>query len=103
MIRRIVRIAMFAALMLGLAAVVACAPSKAEVAAQQRDECYGTMRQISMAMNLEHADSGVYPDIASVVKTLGAKCPSGGTYSFDPNTGTVSCSVHGVAPPVSNQ
>ena len=40
-------------------------------------------------------DTGVYPDVASVVAQLHAKCPSGGTYSFDPNTNVVSCSVHG--------
>ena len=76
--------------------LAACGPSAAQVAAQQKAECFNHESQILTAINLVHADTGVYPDIASVLKQLpSAKCPSGGTYTFDPNTDTVTCSVHG--------
>jgi hypothetical protein len=75
--------------------LAACAPSKADLAAQQRDQCFANEAQIKMAMDLVHADTGFYPDIKDTVAKLGLKCPSGGTYTFDPNTDTVSCSVHG--------
>lgn len=75
--------------------VVGCAPSKADVAAQQKQLCFANERQIKTAIDLVHADSGLYPDIGTVVTKLQLKCPAGGTYSFDQNTDTVSCSVHG--------
>lgn len=87
------RIALVAVLI--CSALVACAPSKAEVAAQQKDQCLANERQIKTAIDLVNADTGVYPDINDVVAKLHVKCPSGGTYSFDPNTNTVTCSVHG--------
>ena len=77
---------------LGLAA---CGSSKADIAAQNKEQCFAYEKQIKMAMDIVHADSGIYPDVNDAASKLGAKCPSGGTYSFDPNTDTVSCSVHG--------
>jgi len=84
-------------LVVSLASILAaaCSPSKAEIAAQQRDQCFANEQQIKMAIDLVNADTGVYPEIGGVVTKLGVKCPAGGTYSFDPNTNTVSCSVHG--------
>jgi hypothetical protein len=93
--RRIVLGALAAALLVAVLGVSGCGPSKAEVAAQQRDECFATESRIKTAMDLVHADSGVYPNVADAVRELAAKCPAGGTYSFDPDTDTVSCSVHG--------
>ena len=93
--KRIVRLVLAVALALTALSVVACGPSKAEIAQQQRDECFATQKQIKLATDLVNADTGIYPDIASVVAQLHATCPAGGTYSFDPKTNTVSCSVHG--------
>jgi len=76
-------------------AAVACGPSKVEVAAQQKQECFANEQRIKLAINLVNADTGVYPDIKNVLAQLDATCPAGGTYSFDPNTDTVSCSIHG--------
>jgi hypothetical protein len=91
------------ALCLVLAFAAGCGPSKAEVAAQHRDECFANQRQIKQAIDLEHADSGIYPSIGDVLRVMHVTCPDGGTYTFDPNTDTVSCSVHGVAPASSGQ
>jgi len=73
----------------------ACGPSKADIAAQQKQECFDNESRIKTAMDLVHADTGFYPNVADAVRELGAKCPGGGTYTFDPNTDTVSCTVHG--------
>ena len=78
-----------------LAVLAGCAPSKAQVAEQDRQQCFANEQQIKMAMDAVYADSDIYPNVADVVAKLGVKCPDGGTYSFDPNTDTVSCSVHG--------
>lgn len=83
------------ALMLCAVALLACSPSKQQVAEQQRQECFANEQRIKTAMDLVHADSGFYPDVQDAAAKLGAKCPAGGTYVFDPNTDTVSCSVHG--------
>ncbi len=79
----------------GGAVLSGCSPSKVDVTAQQKQECFDNQSKIKMAIGLVHADSGIYPDVASVVKELDVKCPAGGTYSFDEKTDTVSCSVHG--------
>jgi hypothetical protein len=94
---RRIRLAVCLALVLALAAVtlLACGPSAAEKAAQDRDACFANQTQIKMAMSVINADTGVYPEITSVTTKLDLKCPSGGTYSFDPTTATVSCSIHG--------
>jgi hypothetical protein len=34
-------------------------------------------------------------DFATVLQQSDAKCPSGGTYSWDATTGKTRCSVHG--------
>ena len=82
-------------LLAGAFALTACGPSKAEVAAQQKQDCFATESRIKTAMDLVHADTGFYPNVADAVRELGATCPAGGTYTFDPNTDTVSCTVHG--------
>ena len=92
------RLSMTVALLLIFAGGLGCSPSKAEIAAKQRDDCFATQRRILLAINLVHADSGFYPTMQDVIKQLDAKCPAGGTYRFDENTDSVSCSVHGVAP-----
>jgi len=99
--RRMRVAARFAAALLAAALLVAlvagCGQSAAQKAAADRDECYANESQILSAINLEHADSGEYADVNLVAKTLNLKCPSGGTYTFDPNTDIVSCTVHGHA------
>ena len=83
-------------LLLGAAVgLSACGPSKAELAAQRKQECFGNESRIKTAMDLVHADTGFYPDVTDAASKLSAKCPDGGTYTFDPNTDTVSCTVHG--------
>ena len=90
------RIAPVVALLLAAAlGLVACGGGRAGVAAQNKEQCFAYEKQIKMAMDLVHADSGLYPSVQDAASKLGAKCPSGGTYSFDPKTDTVSCSVHG--------
>jgi hypothetical protein len=89
------KVALLFALSLACAALFACGPSKAEIAAQQRDECFANEQQIKMAMNLVHADTGFYPDFVTTVNKLNRRCPSGGTYTWDENSDTVSCTVHG--------
>ena len=80
---------------LTLAVLSGCGPSKAQLAEQNRQQCFANEQQIKMAMDAVYADSDIYPSVADVVAKLGIKCPDGGTYTFDPNTNTVSCSVHG--------
>jgi hypothetical protein len=94
MTRRVLLVAL-AALLLAAIALTACAPSKEKVAEQQRQECFANEQRIKTAMDLVHADTGFYPNVSDAADKLGLKCPAGGTYVFDPNTDTVSCSVHG--------
>ena len=75
--------------------VVACASNPADVAEQQKQECFANEQRIKMAIDLVHADSGIYPDVGLVVSKLQVKCPVGGTYSFEENTDIVNCSAHG--------
>ena len=82
-------------LLVGTLGVAACGPNKAELAAQQKQECFDNESRIKTAMDLVHADTGIFPDVTDAASKLAAKCPAGGTYSFDPDTDTVSCSVHG--------
>jgi hypothetical protein len=96
--RAILSAALAVALVLVLGLASGCGPSKAQLAAQHRDECFANQREIKQAIDLEHADSGVYPSISDVLRVVHVSCPDGGTYSFDPNTDTVSCSIHGAAP-----
>ena len=83
-----------------LAAVLAtvllsgCSAGASDTAAEQKAQCFQNEKLIKVAMDVFYADSQMYPPIASVVTKLDVKCPAGGVYSFDPNTDTVSCSVH---------
>jgi hypothetical protein len=81
-----------------VALLTACSPSKEQVAADQRDKCFANQLKIKVAIDAVHADTGVYPDLNDVIKQLDAKCPGGGTYSYDAGTGAISCSVHGARP-----
>ena len=82
------------ALGVALLAGAGCGPTalSADVAKQ---ECFANQAKIKTMFDVFYADSGEYPPIGIVVQKLGVKCPSGGTYRFDPKTLTVSCSVHG--------
>ena len=102
-VRRFTFVLLVLSLVMTVLALAGCGPSKADVAAQQQQECFANMRQIKLATDLVNADTGVYPDISDTVDKLSVKCPSGGTYSFDPATDSVSCSVHGKLPPSSGQ
>ena len=75
--------------------LLGCGPSKAQIAAQQKQECFDNQSRIKMAVDLVYADTGIYPSVTDAASKLGAKCPAGGTYTFDPGTDTVSCTVHG--------
>ena len=91
--RRIALVALLvSAVMPGL---IGCGPGKAAVAAQQREQCFANERNIAMAIGAIHADSGLYPDVQDTANKLGAKCPAGGTYTFDQASGVISCSIHG--------
>ncbi len=87
------RIAAILILTIGLG-VAACAPATPS-AADLRAQCFQNQALIRAEMDVFHADSGIYPPIATVVQKMGLKCPSGGTYLFDEASATVSCSVHG--------
>jgi type II secretory pathway pseudopilin PulG len=81
--------------LLGVPIVSACAPSKADVAAQQKEQCFANETQLKMEIDIFYADSQTYPPIEKVVAETHVACPAGGTYSFDPATDKVSCSIHG--------
>jgi hypothetical protein len=72
-----------------------CSATKTDTSAQQKAECAQNQRMIRLAMDAVYADTQVYPSIDTVVQKADVKCPSGGTYTYDPTTNTVSCSVHG--------
>ena len=80
-----------AATMLGGCSSKPAAPT----VAQTQAACFENQTHIKQAMDLFYADSQMYPPIETVVEKLHVACPSGGTYSFDPDTNTVTCSVHG--------
>jgi hypothetical protein len=81
-----------------LFALAGCSPSQS-VADIRKAECIQNMAFIRTEMGLFMSDTGEYPPLADVLDKTGRKCPSGGTYSFDANTGTLSCSIHGVYKP----
>jgi hypothetical protein len=87
------RIAAILILTIGLG-VAACAPVTPS-AADRKAQCFTNQALIRAEMDVFQADSGIYPPIATVVEKMHLKCPSGGTYSFDETSATVSCSVHG--------
>ena len=89
------RIAMIALVLAMAFALTACGQSKAQIEAANKDLCFSHMRQIRMAMDVIYADSDEYPSVTDAAAKLGFTCPDGGKYSFDPNTNTVSCSIHG--------
>jgi hypothetical protein len=93
--KRLAALVLIATLALAALTAVACAPSKAAIAAAHKDECFANEAKIKTAMNLVNADTGFYPKISDAVRELHVSCPDGGTYSFDEKTDTVSCSVHG--------
>lgn len=93
------RTVLVATIVLSVAIALAGCAQAGSNAAATKDECFRNMALIQTEMNLFHADSGIYPPLADVVKQLGSKCPSGGTYSFDEKTGVVSCSIHGAYKP----
>ena len=80
---------------IGMPVLSACTPSKVDVTAEQKTQCYQNERLIKTAMDLFFADSQMYPPLEQVVTKLDAKCPSGGTYTFNEKTDVVDCSVHG--------
>ena len=93
------RTVLIVAIVLAVAIVLSgCAPA-APSAAATKDACFRNMALIHTEIDLFHADSGVYPPLADVVKQLGSKCPSGGAYAFDEKTDVVSCSIHGAYKP----
>ena len=69
--------------------------SGASAAAEQKQQCFANESLIQSYMKLFDEDSGMYPPLKDVIDKLHVTCPSGGTYSFDPKTGIVTCSVHG--------
>lgn len=88
-----------AAIVLSLAIGLAGCVAPKSNASATKDQCFQNMAFLQTEMNLVHADSGIYPQFADVVRKIGSKCPSGGAYSFDEKTGVVSCSIHGAYKP----
>ena len=83
-------------IVLSLLSVAGCSSKVATPdEAANRAVCANNQARIRQMMDLFYADAQMYPPIATVVEKLHVKCPDGGTYLFDQNTATVSCSVHG--------
>jgi pectin methylesterase-like acyl-CoA thioesterase len=93
--KRLAVLAAVAAVALAMVlALAAC--SSAPTAAETKAKCFANEAELRTMMKLFSADTGgIEAPFASVVAKTGAKCPSGGTYSWDSATGVVTCSVHG--------
>ena len=70
----------------------------------QKDSCFANERTIEGAWSTYQANGGsdTPADFDGLMQILvpqyikaAPRCPSGGTYTFDPSTGQVSCSIHG--------
>ena len=94
-LRLAVLVAALLAVVLATVLLSGCSAGDGDAAAEQKARCFQNEKLIKVAMDVFYADSQLYPPISSVVTKLDVKCPSGGVYSFDPNTDTVTCSVHG--------
>ena len=57
------------------ALLTACAPSKEQIAAEQRDQCFANQLKIKVAIDAVNADTGVYPDLNDVIGKLDVECP----------------------------
>lgn len=64
-------------------------------AAEQKAKCFANEALVGTEMKLFKADSGIDAPLQTVVDKTHVVCPAGGTYSYDPTTGVVNCSVHG--------
>jgi hypothetical protein len=94
--RRMAGIAASIALAVIIAAALMLAGcTKSSAADEQKAKCFANEALIGAEMKLFKADSGLDAPLKDVVSKLHAACPSGGTYSYDANTGIVSCSIHG--------
>jgi len=92
--RRLVFVILLCAV-LGLVSCGPKAPSAAQVAADQKAQCFKTQGLVQQAMKLFYADSGTWPPIEIVLAKLQATCPAEGKYSFSETTEKVTCTVHG--------
>lgn len=77
------------------AGVIQAAPGQSSDAAAAT--CATNREQLSSqyAIAQSGAAAGGDASFAGVVQNAGAKCPSGGTYSWDAANGKVQCSIHG--------
>lgn len=92
--KRIVTWMLVVAAVIGTVAL-ASGCSSGPSAAEQKKVCFGHIAILDETMKLYSADTGQYPPLETVLAKVKYTCPSGGTYSFDANTGLVTCSVHG--------
>ena len=69
--------------------------SQGPTAAEKKTTCFGNEARVEAVMKLFKADSGMDAPLDKVLKDTGAVCPSGGTYTWDPATSVLTCSVHG--------
>ncbi len=88
-------VAVLAALAAGMMLGGCVSKPVALTAAQTKAQCFENQSRIRQMMDLFYADSQTYPPVETVAEKLHVACPSGGTYSFDPDTDVVTCSVHG--------
>lgn len=95
--RRVVLATMAVLLGVALLAGAGCGP-QAPTAAELKQQCFDNQLRIKQAEDLMFSDSQLYAPIGDVTSKINAKCPSGGTYTFDTTTDKVTCSVHGSAP-----
>ena len=78
-----------------VAALALAGCAQGPTAAEQKATCFANEATVETAMSLFKADSGLDAPLQDVLDKTHAVCPSGGTYSYDPATGKVTCSVHG--------
>jgi hypothetical protein len=89
------RTAIIAIVLVAVLALAGCA-AQAPTGAEQKAKCFANEALLQTEMKLFNADTGgMDPPFQSVVDKTKAVCPGGGTYSYDPATGLVTCSVHG--------
>lgn len=74
-------------------ALAGCA--KGLTAEEQKAKCFANEALVEIEMKVYKADTGMDAPFQDVLDRTHVVCPSGGTYSFDPARGVVTCSVHG--------
>jgi hypothetical protein len=92
--KRLSLLAAVLALALALAAALSSC-SQGPTESEKKAVCFGNEARVGAVMKLFKADSGMDAPLDRVLGEMKAVCPSGGTYTWDPQTETLTCSIHG--------